>query len=213
MKKLLLLSVALFASMTLFAQTKGEKYIAFSAAASFGSENVETYDGAYTTKASSPLTTGLSVMGEFGYFIADNFRLALAIGVPFSSTPTSQSGNTWLHRNTVGLTINPNIAYYVKLANNFYYTPEIGFAYQFGSYKEDMTTSTSVNLKYSSWSLYANILALEFRVSPKIAVGAGIGSISYSNVKYTEKGSPEYIKDGQFKFNFNEAAVHVRFYL
>ena len=118
-----------------------------------------------------------------------------------------------MHRNAIGVKINPNIAYYVKLADSFYYTPEIGFSYELGSLKEDMTASTSMNLNYNGWSLYANILALEIRVSPKLAIGAGIGSISYSNVKLTEKGAVEYIKDGQFRFNLNDASVHARFYL
>lgn len=213
MKRIILAVASLFACVTLFAQSKGEKYIAASIGASFGNENVETYDGAYTTSTSSPLTTSFDVMGEFGYFIADNVRLALAIGVPYSSTPTTQSGNTWLRRNTVGLHINPNIAYYVRLADNFYYTPELGFSYQFGSYKEDMTTSTSMNLNYNAWNVYANILSLEFRVSPKLAIGAGVGSLSYSSVKYSRNGAVEYLKDGQLRFNLNDASVHVRFYL
>ena len=213
MKKILLAAAALFVCVALSAQSKGEKYIAVSVGASFGSENVESYDGAYTTNTSSPLTTSFNVMGEFGYFIADNLRLALALGVPYSSTPTTKSGNTWLRRNTIGFQINPNIAYYVRLADNFYYTPEVGFSYQFGGYKEDMTTSTSMNLNYSGWDVYANILALEFRVSEKLAIGAGVGAVSYSTVKYTEKGAAEYIKDGQFRFDLNSASVHVRLYL
>jgi hypothetical protein len=213
MKKSILVVAALFACVVLSAQSKGEKYIAVSVSASFGNETIETYDGAYTTSDSGPLTTSVDVMGEFGYFIADNVRLALALGVPYSSTPVTQSGNTWLRRNTLGFQINPNIAYYVRLADNFYYTPEIGFSYQFGSYKEDMTASTSRNLNYNGWSIYANILALEFRVSPKLAIGAGVGSVSYVNGKYSMNGAVEYFKDGQLRFDLNGASVHLRFYL
>ena len=43
--------------------------------------------------------------------------------------------------------------------------------------------------------------------------GVGIGSVSYSNVKCTEKGAVEYFKDGQLRFNLNNASVNVRFYL
>lgn len=213
MKRIIIAVAALFACVALSAQSKGEMYIDASLGASFGTENVESYDGSYTTNTSNPLSTTFSVMGEFGYFIADNVRLALAIGVPYSSSPITKNGSTWLHRNAIGVKINPNIAYYVKLTDIFYYTPEVGFSYELGTLKEDMTASTSMNLNYNGWDIYANILALEFRVSPKLAIGVGIGSISYSNVKFTEKGAVEYIKDGQFRFNLNDASVHARFYL
>ena len=213
MKRIIIAAATLFACIALSAQSKGEMYIAASLGASFGSENVESYDGSYTTNTSNPLSTSFNVMGEFGYFIADNVRLALALGVPYSTSPTTQSGSTWLQRSAVGLQINPNIAYYVKLADNFFYIPEVGFSYESGTLKDDITTSTSLNLNYNGWDVYVNILALEFRVCPKLAIGVGFGSVSYSSVKYTEKGAVEYIKDGQLRFNLNDASVHVRFYL
>lgn len=213
MKKIILITAALFACMVLSAQNKNEKYISVSISTSFGIENVESYDGAYTTHTTNPLTTSLNVMGEFGYFIADKIRLAMAVGVPFSSSPTTKSGNTWLRNNVVGVQVNPNIAYYVKLADNFYYTPEIGFSYNLGTFKEDITTNASMNLNYNGWDVYANILALEFRISPKLAIGTNIGAISYSNVKYTERGTAKYIKDSQLRLDFNDASFHVRFYL
>ena len=214
MKKLLIALAALFTCVALSAQTKGEKYIAVSAGASFGSETVTAHSASYTNTEKNPLASNLSAMGEFGYFVADNVRLALAVGVPFTSSPKSKTeDNIWLLNNTIGIQINPNIAYYVKLANNFYYTPEIGFSYEFGSYKEEMTGSVSMNLKYNGWDVYANILSLEFRVSKKLAIGANVGNISYASLKITEKGSADYIKYGQFKFNLNSASVHIRFYL
>ncbi len=39
-----------------------------------------------------------------------------------------------------------------------------------------------MNLNYSGWDVYANILALEFRVSEKLAIGAGVGAVSYSTL-------------------------------
>lgn len=70
-----------------------------------------------------------------------------------------------------------------------------------------------MNLNYNGWDVYANILALEFRISPKLAIGTNIGAISYSNVKYTERGAVKYIKDSRYRLDFNDASIHVRFYL
>ncbi len=212
MKRILVISALLLGSIAMSAQSRGEKYIAGSIGASFGSQNSEFYDGSYTTTANQPLSTTLSIQAEFGYFVADNLRLALAIGVPFTSSPTSQSGSTWLKTNTLGFQINPNIAYYVKLADRLYYTPEIGGAIEFGTYKEEMTASSSYNASTFGWDIYANLLAFEFRVSPKFALGVGVGSISYVKAKINDKSSSAYISNGQFHFNLNDAAVHARLY-
>lgn len=212
MKKYLLSAVALFACIALSSQSKGEKYVAASVSSSFGNDKIERYDGYVTSNGSSPLTTSINAKGEFGYFVFDNVRLALALGVPYSSSPLSQSGDTWLKQNIIGFQINPNVAYYVRLADNLFYTPEIGFDYELGSVREDVTTSISVNSEYNGWAVYANILAIELRVSQKLAIGAGIGAVSYSNGKYTQKGSEAYLKDNQFRFDFNNSAVHIRLY-
>ena len=212
MKRIVLIAIALLGCISLSAQNRGDKYIAGSIGASFGNQNSELYDGSYTTTANQPLTTSFSVQAEFGYFVADNLRLALALGVPFSSSPTTQSGSTWLKTNTFGIQINPNIAYYVKLADRLYYTPEIGASLEFGSYKEDMTTSSSYNANLSGWDIYANILALEFQVSERFAIGVGIGSVSYGYAKVSDKSSSAYLGNGQFRFNLNDSSVHARFY-
>lgn len=212
MKKVLLIAAAILACVTVSAQSRGDKYIAGSLGASFGSQTARSYDGAYTTSQSQPLTTTVSIQAEFGYFVADNLRLALCIGAPFTSTPSQLSGSTWLKTNTIGFQINPNIAYYVRLTDRLYYTPEIGFSYEIGSYKEDMTTSTTYNASYNGWDVYANLLALEFQVNPKFAIGVGIGSISYGDVKIKDKSSSAYLSNAQLRFNLNDAAVHARFY-
>lgn len=212
MKKLLTLSAMLFMSIAMFAQNRGDMYIAGSIGASFGNQKSDYFDGAYTTTSNQPLTTSFNLQAEFGYFVADNLRLALALGVPFSSSPSSKSGDTWLKTNTIGLQINPNIAYYVIITDRLYYTPEIGGSFEFGSYKEDMTTSSSYNANYTGWDVYAHLLALEFRVSQKFAIGVGIGSISYGYAKIKDKSSTRYAGNGQFRFALNDAGVHARFY-
>ena len=214
MKRFFLLALAAFSvCFAMTAQNAGDKYIAASLAFSFGNQNVETSnDGVYSTMQSAPLATSVGLQAELGYFSADNFRLGLCLGIPFNSTPESLSGTTWLKTKTVGFSINPNIAYYLPLADRLYYTPEIGFSYEIGSYKEDLTTSTTYNANYSGWDLYVHILALEYRVSPKFAIGVGIGSVSYANAKIKDKNSGAYISSKQFSLDFNSSTTHARFY-
>lgn len=212
MKRTILVIAALLSCVASYAQSKGDKFIAASINASFGSQNTESSDGAYTTTQESPLTTSVGSQAEFGYFVADNLRLALCLGVAFNSSPVNQSGGTWLKSNTIGFQINPNLAYYFHIADRLYYTPELGFSFETGSYKEDITPSTSYNANYSGWDIYANILALEFQVSPKLAFGVGIGSIVYANVKIEDKSSDAYFGNSQFLVDLNHASVHVRYY-
>lgn len=213
MKKFLIVSTALFVCVASLAQSKGDKYLAASISASFGSKDVKTYDGYTSASQSSPLTTSFTGQAEFGYFIADNVRLAMCIGVPFTSTPISKSGGTWLKSKTIGFQINPSAAYYVKMADHLYYTPEVGFSYGFGTYNEDLTLSTTYKANYSGWDIYANILALEFQVNPKFAIGVVVGAFAYSHVKIEDKSSSAYVRNNQFQFTLNSASLHARFYL
>lgn len=214
MKRIFLLALAaLSVCISTTAQNVGDKYIAAAMAFSFGNQNVETSNnGVYSTTQSAPLTTSVGIQAELGYFLADNVRLGFCLGIPFNSTPEALSGTTWLKTKTVGFTINPSIAYYLPLADRLYYTPEIGFSYEIGSYKEDLTTTTTYNANYSGWNLYVHILALEYRVSPKFAIGVGIGSVSYANVKIKDKNSGAYVSNKQLSFDFNSSSTSARFY-
>ncbi len=212
MKRTVLVSFFLFGCISLSAQSRGEMYVSASLGVSSGNRNAEYYDGAYTTKKPQPLSTSLSAQAEFGYFVVNHLRLALAVGVPYNSTPNTKSGDTWLRTNIVGIQINPNVAYYVKLADRFYYTPEIGVSVGFGSYKEDLTANSSYNAKYKGWDVYANILAFEFRVCYRFALWAGVSQLSYGSVKIADKSSSSHIKNGQFSFNMNDASVGAKFY-
>lgn len=115
MKKILLCAVALALSFhTLSAQNQGDSYFG-------GMVGVATY-----TDSSSTLTT-FSLAPEVGHFIEKNLRLGFSLGYQFMS----EEGVT-----AHGLTVGPNLAYYVRLCDRFYYTPElaIGFAYASGGW-------------------------------------------------------------------------------
>lgn len=213
MKRILLIAAILCGTLSVFAQNKGDKYIAGSIGASFGNQEQELSNGTVSTTASQPLSTSLSLQGEIGYFIADNLRVGLALGVPFTSTPSTEDGNgNWLKTKTVGFQINPSIAYYVPLAENLYYTPEVGGAYEIGSYKEQLTTSNTYNADYTGWDLYFNFLALEYRVNEKLAIGTAIGALGYVNAKVTDKDTEAALTTSQFQFNLNSGSIHLRFY-
>lgn len=213
MKRIVLIIVATTLSVSLFAQNKGDKYIAGIIGASFGGSFSEVCDGTFTEKESAPSTTSLGLHGELGYFVADNVRLALALGLPYSSTPYSKSGNDWLYSNIMTLSINPNIAYYFKLTDNLYYTPEIGGDYEIGKYKQEMTKTVSLSEKASGWTVYAKILAFEFQLSKSFALGFGAGSIRYEYARMYDNDSDGYIGAGKYSFSLNSGSISAHFYL
>ena len=202
----------MFFGVASFAQKKGDMFIAGTISADFGTQTTSLSDGGYSTSVSKPLSTSLGFGVEYGYFAADNLRLAMAMSVPFSSSPVEEVDGKWLKDKASSFAINPNVAYYVRLADRFYYTPEVGVSVNFGSLKEQLSKSETYKTPFWSWDVYANLLALEFRVSDKIAIGALVGGISYGSAIYTNVDTEVKATINQFDFDFNNSSVHFRFY-
>lgn len=199
--------------VTVSAQNKGDMSIAATIGTSFGFQETKTYVLPNWITERTPSNTTVNGMAEFSYFLVDNVRLALSLGVPYSSVPFTKSEGEWLSVNTLGLQINPNIAYYVRLADKLYYTPEIGFAYELGRYSTEITKSVSYNENYHGWSVYANFLSFEFKVAPRFAIGAGIGSVAYAVATVHDSTNDVDSTTKQFQFNLNSSTAFVRFYL
>lgn len=210
MKRIAIIISLMTLTMSTFAQNKGEKYIGLSVSASFGKQyaNYTTYYNIYN--ASKPLSTSVMPTCEFAYFPADHFRIAAAIGVPFDVVPDTQYGTNWTYDYSLGVSINPNMAYYVRLADRFYYAPEFGIRYEIGK-----TSSAFPNLfddqtpLYYGFSTYLNFLAFEFRVNEKFALNMGVGSVYYTFAK--RFGSQ--FNNSWWQFDFNSATVSALFYL
>jgi len=193
MKRIFCILLALTACVSLSAQQRGDKAISVFAGGSF----------------SNAPYTAVQAAGEFNYFVADNFRLSFAVGVPFTSTTVADN----LKQNTFGVYFNPNIAYYVKLTDNFYYTPEIGGGYELGSFKQKYTSTVLVNGKYNGYYLYFAPLYFEFKVNPRFAIGVSIGEFYYENYKYKDSSNQIVDKSDSFSFTLNSGNVSCRFYL
>ena len=193
MKRIVCILLALTACVSLSAQQRGDKAISAFAGATF----------------SNAPYTAVQVAGEFDYFVADNFRLSFAVGVPFTSTTVGDN----LKQNTFGVYFNPNIAYYVKLTDNFYYTPEIGGGYELGSYKQKYASTVLVNGKYNGYYIYFTPLQIEFKVNSHFAIGVAIGEFYYENYKYKDSSNQIVDKSDSFSFYLNAGNVCCRFYL
>lgn len=212
MKRLVLFAVAMFIGLASFAQKKGDMFIAGSISADFGTQTTSLSDGGHSTSVSMPLPTRIGFGVEYGYFVVDNLKLGMSMSVPLTSTPVEEVDGKWLKDKTFSFAVNPNAAYYVRLADRLYYTPEVGVSAYFGSLKEQPSKSETYKTPFWGWAVYANLLSFEFRVSEKIAIGALIGDMSYGSTIYTNTYNDAKATINQFKFDLNNSSVHFYFY-
>ena len=212
MKKTVFFSIAMLMSVASFAQKKGDMYVAGSFATDFGSYSMSSSADGYAASEKAPFGTSFEIGGDYAYFVADNVRLGLEVSFPFSSTPFDKVDGKWLKDKTTEFEVNPNVAYYVKLADRFYYTPEIGMLYQGGTIKTQLSPSDTESTQISTWGGYINLLAFEFQASERIAIGVTVGSIAAYSSIYDYKEYDMKYKMNQFFCDLNNGSLHFRWY-
>ena len=215
MKKHVLLVAVMLISIASMAQSKGDRYVSGTLGFDSGNQPTILKEGAFSYTQSQPLDTELKIGAEYGFFAADNLRIAMAIGASWGSSPIAEYDWGWAKRNVIACSVNPSIAYYIRLTDNFYYTPEIGMTFERGKMSEQVDETEKITLPALGWAAYVQPFAFEFKVSEKIALGAIIGSINYLSATFsddTNVKSKSEIVVNQLKFNMNESSIHLRFY-
>lgn len=213
MRKFLCAILFIALSTAAIAQTKGDKYISFAISGSLGQAFVEYFNGSSTQSASAPSDTDIAIQGEFAYFVSNHFRLSFAVGLPYHSTPTEKASSVWLRDNSSAITINPNAAYYYKIADGIYYTPELGLSLGFGNRSVQESASSTTHLKTTTWELYLQYLSFEFRVNERLALGFAAGTLSYGGYRYNDANTAQYVSAVGPSLSLNNGALFVRFYL
>ena len=213
MKKNVLFAIAMLMSVTSFAQKKGDMYVAGSFATDFGSYSMSSSADGYATSEKTPFGTSFEIGGDYAYFVADNVRLGLGVSFPFSSSPIEKVDGKWLKDKTTEFEVNPNVAYYVKLADRFYYTPEIGILFQWSTIRTQISPSLTESTQISTWGGYINLLAFEFQTSERIAIGVTFGGIAAYSSFYTYADYDAKYKMNQYLGAFNNGSLHFRWYL
>ena len=167
MKKLLCLLVAVAAIATTSAQQKGDKYLGGNLGIAVTSAIAE---------GESATGFGLSLAPEFGYFVADKFRISASVGYGLETTNRTDPA-------THTITVMPELAYYVRLADNFYYTPSFQFGFACGiAGKTEMTNSFAM----PGFGIGLQLGAFEFRPSPKFGVSLSLLNFEYIFTRYKE---------------------------
>lgn len=171
MRKILLSLVAIAAvAISASAQQKGESYFGVN----LGYETAKgwskvTVHSAYIDDIEE-VTLGGDDFGfglEYGYFVANNLLLKAHIGYGFDKLGEEISHS---------LNITPGLAYYVRLAKGFYYTPNISIGYGMSMNKQSDNSYLAAN----GFVAELQPLAVEFRPTERFAMTVSLASLQYA---------------------------------
>lgn len=128
--------------------------------------------GIFPSKQEIKVKEGHNVVAamEYSYFVANNLRLSATVGYGLQANPDTPSVSH-------SLTISPGIAYYVRLAPNFYYTPNLSVGFACG-----VTGSGTLVKDWESMSMFGlggelQPLAVEFRPTKRFAMSVSLCSL------------------------------------
>lgn len=185
MKRTLLTIIAIVAvAFTASAQQKGENYLGLN----LGYETSKQWskvviDATYFDEEQSVTAPGGDNFGiglEYGYFVANNLlvKLNAYYGLDKLDEDVSHS-----------LNVTPGLAYYVRLAKGFYYTPNISLGYIMSATKQ---TDDSF-LKANGFAAELQPIAVEFRPTKHFAMSVSLGSLQYAYLTCAT-GDPDIIR-------------------
>ncbi len=204
MKKLItLLTICLLSATAAFAQNEGDMYAGGSISLGAGSYSTTVRQGGISSTDATPMTTTFSIAPTFGYFIADNMRVSASLGYGLES-----SGSKDNRTSISSFLIGPEFSYYVCLADNFYYTPEIGIYGGFSAYSQKLG-STTESTTMGAFGITLNFIQLEMRPIENISFSINIMSLEYVGASKTVNNVT--YSSNNVRFNF-DATIGVRYY-
>lgn len=209
MKKILFSAVALLCmGVAANAQTKSEMYV--------GGSICGSMDNSFSGTSTSTSLSG-SLNGSFGYFFTDNLRAEMSLGFSGYNTISNDEMLSSSHPGS-SFNVRPSAAYYMKIADNIFYTPEIGTSLQFGQNKSISTMNGVKSPEFVSsvfnWFVYAYFAQFEYRLNAKFAVSFSLGSLSFGGNSNKQKGSSmEPYTSSSFGLNLNSGSISVKYYL
>ena len=171
MKKIIVSLLAIFAVATLSAQNKGDMY----AAGHLGISTASTSVGSQGYNS-----TQFSLTPEFGYFIAKNFRIGASFTYALSTATYSTSEHI--------IAIKPNLAYYIRIMNSFYYTPSLDLGFVCSIADQGTSPGFAFGLSLGSF---------EFRPTTKFGIAVNLLTFEYNMMK--QKGVKEKINAINFR--------------
>ena len=178
MKKLLLVTLLVVFTASLFAQEKGDMVI--SGSLSWTSKSVKDK---FNNK--SEVIKGdrsFSIMPEFHYFICDKFSVGLGLGYSLSKTPNDNavSNDDDQLFNKIGLfLIQPSAKYYISLGDKFYFVPRFYVGFGVGKYEEELKDNKTNDIDVSAFNVGISLLSFEFKPCDRVGILFNAGDLKY----------------------------------
>lgn len=208
MKKVLFFIAALVASATMFAQQKGEMCVGGNIGLNAGGQTLAVKAERISVSSSAASPFSFNISPEFGYFVTDKFKIGASLGYGVST----YEGATH-HQIMIG----PELNYYKKLADKFYYTPGIGL--YFGFYiepLEDEMMKVTLMTPSLMFNIALNLLSCEFRPANHWAIAVNASAFAFTLRYRTESQlQDEKVAYSLYDYKFNLAmnvGVGVRYY-
>lgn len=165
------------------------------------------------SKEKTPASTMVSAGAEFGWFFADNWKLGVNIQYALDSNPYEKNNGKWLRQNTNLVFAGPQLAYYLKISDGFYYTPQIAALGLLGTTKTEAQRISEIKDVFG-YGFELAPGAFEFRPTSHFAFSVSFLSLGYTHTKMKANGQYDHdIKTDTITYDLAiQPSIGLRYY-
>lgn len=165
------------------------------------------------SKEKTPSSTMVSAGAEFGWFFADNWKLGVNIQYALDSNPYEKNNGKWLRQNTNLVFAGPQLAYYLRICDGFFYTPQIAAFGLLGTTKTEAQRSTEIKDVFG-YGFELAPGAFEFRPTSHFAFSVSFLSLGYTHTKMKANGQYDHdIKTDTITYDLAiQPSIGLRYY-
>lgn len=165
------------------------------------------------SKEKTPASTMVSAGAEFGWFFADNWKLGVNIQYALDSNPYEKNNGKWLRQNTNLVFAGPQLAYYLRICDGFFYTPQIAAFGLLGTTKTEAQRSTEIKDVFG-YGFELAPGAFEFRPTSHFAFSVSFLSLGYTHTKMKANGQYDHdIKTDTITYDLAiQPSIGLRYY-
>lgn len=184
MKKIVILLLLCATSLSTYAQEKGEKFLSTLIGVNVTRSKL-SLNGETKEKQDPEITLSMS-LGIHG-FVAKNFRFGMEAGCAIKK----ETDGDYYQRTKMAF-VGPVFAYYVSLAEKFYYVPQLGAYFVHTNFSSRSNITGDYVGFGSSYELMKNgfefeIQPVRFEVRPCKNIGLTMGILNFSIVNLIQK--------------------------
>lgn len=165
------------------------------------------------SKEKTPSSTMVSAGAEFGWFFADNWKLGVNIQYALDSNPYEKNNGKWLRQNTNLVFAGPQLAYYLRICDGFFYTPQIAAFGLLGTTKTEAQRISEIKDVFG-YGFELAPGAFEFRPTSHFAFSVSFLSLGYTHTKMKANGQYDHdIKTDTITYDLAiQPSIGLRYY-